>query len=146
MDRWRGTGDGRAFPSPRRPRHPGAPAGRVADRPGVPPGSDPAGPRGGDLGPPRAADRIAGHPVTGIHREGPGWWRTRGRGAYLAFILAYLCLAYIRACADYAAAGWMPDMAPANLEHLEVAQRQACRIITGCLRSTLWRPSSERRT
>ena len=27
-------------------------------------------------------------------------------------------------------------MAPANLEHLEVAQRQACRIITGCLRST----------
>ena len=37
---------------------------------------------------------------------------------------------------DYAAAGWMPGVAPSNLEHLEVAQRQACRIITGCLRST----------
>ena len=50
--------------------------------------------------------------------------------------LRALYLAYIRACADYAAAGWMPGVAPANLEHLEVAQRQACRIITGCLRST----------
>ena len=50
--------------------------------------------------------------------------------------LRSLYLAYIRACADYAAAGWMPGVAPANLEHLEVAQRQACRIITGCLRST----------
>ena len=50
--------------------------------------------------------------------------------------LKALYLAYIRACADYPAAGWMPGVAPANLEHLEVAQRQACRIITGCLKST----------
>ena len=26
--------------------------------------------------------------------------------------------------------GWMPGVAPANLEHLKVAQRRACRIIT----------------
>ena len=50
--------------------------------------------------------------------------------------LKSLYLACIRACADYAAAGWMPGVAPANLEHLEVAQHQACRTITGCLRST----------
>ena len=35
--------------------------------------------------------------------------------------LRSLYLAYIRACAEYAAAGWMPGVAPANLEHLEVA-------------------------
>ena len=35
--------------------------------------------------------------------------------------LRALYLAYIRACADYAAAGWMPGVAP-NLEHLEVSQ------------------------
>ena len=50
--------------------------------------------------------------------------------------LRSLYLAYIRACADYAAAGWMPGVASTTLEQLEVAQRQACRIITGCLRST----------
>ena len=33
-----------------------------------------------------------------------------------------LHLAYIRACTDYATACWMPGVAPANLEHLEVAQ------------------------
>ena len=45
--------------------------------------------------------------------------------------LKALYLAYTRACADYAA-----GVPPASLEHLEVAQRRACRTITGCLRST----------
>ena len=44
--------------------------------------------------------------------------------------------AFVRSCAEYAAAGWMPGMAPSNLEHLEVAQRRGCRVITGCLKST----------
>ena len=44
--------------------------------------------------------------------------------------------AFIRSCAEYAAAGWMPGTAPSNLEHLEIAQRRGCRVITGCLKST----------
>lgn len=50
--------------------------------------------------------------------------------------LRTIYLAFIRSCADYAAGGWMAGVAASNLEQLEVAQRQACRTITGCLRST----------
>ena len=39
---------------------------------------------------------------------------------------------FIRSCAEYAAAGWMPGAAKSNLELVEVAQRDACRVITGC--------------
>ena len=49
------------------------------------------------------------------------------RSAYMAFS---------RACADYAAGAWMPGVSATTLESLEVAQRQACRTITGCLKST----------
>ena len=45
-------------------------------------------------------------------------------------------IAFIRSCAEYAAAGWMPGVADTNLEQLEVAQRHSCRIITGCLKAT----------
>ena len=45
-------------------------------------------------------------------------------------------MAFSRACADYAAGAWMPALSKTSLEKLEVAQRQACRTITGCLRST----------
>ena len=49
------------------------------------------------------------------------------RSAYMAFS---------RACADYAAGAWMPGVSATTLEALEVAQRQACRTITGCVKST----------
>jgi ribonuclease HI len=45
-------------------------------------------------------------------------------------------IAYIQSCAEYGAAAWMPGTARKNLDRLEIAQRQAARIITGCLRST----------
>ena len=50
--------------------------------------------------------------------------------------LRTLYTAFVRSCAEYAAAGWMTGAAPSNLEHLEIAQRRGCRVITGCLRST----------
>lgn len=50
--------------------------------------------------------------------------------------LRALYVAYMRACAEYAAAGWMSGVVPVKLERLEVVQRQACQIITGYLRST----------
>lgn len=49
------------------------------------------------------------------------------RSAYMAFS---------RACADYAAGAWMPGASATTLEGLEVVQRQPCRTITGCLKST----------
>ena len=45
-------------------------------------------------------------------------------------------MAFSRACADYAAGAWMPGVSATSLEALEVAQRQACRTITGCVKST----------
>ena len=45
-------------------------------------------------------------------------------------------MTFSKACADYAAGAWMPGVSATTLECLEVAQRQACRTITGCLKST----------
>ena len=45
-------------------------------------------------------------------------------------------LAFSRACADYAAGAWMPGISDTNLEDLEIAQRHACRTITGCVKRT----------
>ncbi|KAF0307743.1 ATP-dependent RNA helicase DDX51 [Amphibalanus amphitrite] len=45
-------------------------------------------------------------------------------------------LAFSRACADYAAGAWMPGLSESGLRELETVQRQACRTITGCVRST----------
>ncbi|XP_043220534.1 uncharacterized protein LOC122380949 [Amphibalanus amphitrite] len=44
-------------------------------------------------------------------------------------------LAFSRACADYAAGAWMPGLSESGLRELEMVQRQACRTITGCVRS-----------
>ena len=41
--------------------------------------------------------------------------------------------AFIRSCVEHAAAGWMPS----NRERLEIAQCRKCRVINGCLKSTL---------
>ena len=45
-------------------------------------------------------------------------------------------MTFCGACADYAAGAWMPGVSATTLESLEVAQRQACRTTTGCLKST----------
>ena len=50
--------------------------------------------------------------------------------------LRKLYTAFVLSCAEFAAAGWMTGTAPSNLEHLEIAQRRGCRVVTGCLRST----------
>ena len=54
---------------------------------------------------------------------------------------AALVIPFSRACTDNAAGVWMPDVSATTLEELEVAaQRQACRTITGCAKSTPVRP------
>ena len=44
--------------------------------------------------------------------------------------------AFIRSCAEHAAAGWMPATAPSNRERPEIAQCRECRVINGSLKST----------
>jgi hypothetical protein len=45
-------------------------------------------------------------------------------------------VAYVRSCAEYGGAAWLPMAAPTNIDKLEVQQRAAARVITGCLKAT----------
>ena len=47
-----------------------------------------------------------------------------------------LYLSHIRAGLEYAGGAWMPSVGPSAMTKLEVVQRNAARIITGCVRST----------
>ena len=50
--------------------------------------------------------------------------------------LRALFIGYIRSIADYAGGAWQTVISDSNLEKLEMEQRKAARIITGCFRST----------
>ena len=50
--------------------------------------------------------------------------------------LRSIYVAFSRACADYAAGAWLPGASRTSVGELEVVQRQACRTITGLLKST----------
>ena len=45
-------------------------------------------------------------------------------------------MAFSRACADYAAGACLPALSDSAIGELDVAQGEACRTITGCVRST----------